>query len=69
MASLALSFDEFTDQVEAHLMVRNGWSWVRVQDYISPRTMRLIQAYQEGSSVAETVIVLGRTRPVKEKGR
>ena len=49
-----MSFDDFTDQVESHLMRNLGWTEIQAADFISPRTRQLIRAYQEGTSVEET---------------
>ena len=62
---MIVSFDDFTDQVESHLTRNLGWTAIQVADFISPRTRRLIQAYQEGTSVEETVNVLQVTPPAK----
>ena len=43
-----MSFDDFSDLVEAHLMQEQEWTEIQVADFISPRTRRLIQAYQDG---------------------
>ena len=53
-----MTFDDFTDQVEAHLMQQKDWTEIQVADFISPRTRRLIQAYQEGDSVSATAAIL-----------
>ena len=53
-----MSFDDFSDQVEAHLAQENGWTEIQIADFISPRTRRLIQAYQDGDSVAATAAIL-----------
>ena len=46
-----MSFDDFSDQVEACLMQENCWTDIQVADFISPRTRRLIQAYSEDRAV------------------
>ena len=61
-----MTFDDFSDQVEACLMQQNGWSEIQVADFISPRTRRLIQAYQEGDSVAATAATLLATPPAQQ---
>lgn len=53
-----MSFDDFSDQVEMHLMQEKGWTEIQVADFISPRTRRLIQTYQDGDSVAATAATL-----------
>jgi len=53
-----VSFDDFSDLVEHHLMQEQEWTEIQVADFISPRTRRLIQAYQEGDSVAATASIL-----------
>ena len=53
-----MSFDDFSDQVEACLMQENGWTEIQVADFISPRTRRLIQAYQDGDTVVATAAIL-----------
>lgn len=61
-----MTFDDFSDQVEAHLMQEKGWTEVQVADFISPRTRRLIQAYQDGDSVAATAATLLATPPAQQ---
>lgn len=61
-----MTFDDFSDQVEACLMQQNGWSEIQVADFISPRTRRLIQAYQEADSVAATAATLLAARPQQQ---
>jgi hypothetical protein len=61
-----MTFDDFSDQVEACLMQQNGWSEIQVADFISPRTRRLIQAYQEGDSVAATAATLLVAQPAQQ---
>ena len=39
-----MSFDDFSDLVEAHLMQEQEWTEIQVADFISPRTRRLIMA-------------------------
>lgn len=57
-AGRVMTFDDFSDQVEAYLMQENGWTELQLADFISPRTRRLIQAYQDGDSVAATAAIL-----------
>ncbi len=61
-----MTFDDFSDQVEAHLMQEKGWTEVQAADFISPRTRRLIQAYQDGDSVAATAQTLLATQPAQQ---
>ena len=61
-----MTFDDFSDQVEAHLMQEKGWTEVQAADFISPRTRRLIQAYQDGDSVAATAQTLLATHPAQQ---
>ena len=61
-----MSFDDFSDQVETHLMQEQGWTEIQVADFISPRTRRLIQAYQDGDSVAATAVTLLATQPAQQ---
>nr|WP_066784219.1 hypothetical protein [uncultured Acidovorax sp.] len=61
-----MSFDDFSDQVEAHLMQGKGWTEIQVADFISPRTRRLIQAYQDGDSVATTAAILLAEPPAQQ---
>lgn len=58
-----MSFDDFADQVENYLMEDLGWTEIQVADFISPRTRRLIQAFQEGDSVSATAELLQATLP------
>ena len=53
-----MSFDDFSDQVEARLMQEKGWTAIQTADFISPRTRRLIQSYQDGDSVTATAAIL-----------
>lgn len=62
-----MSFDDFSDQVETYLMQENGWTEIQVADFISPRTRRLIQAYQAGNSVATTAAILLAEPPAQEQ--
>lgn len=61
-----MTFDDFSDQVEACLMRQNGWSEIQVADFISPRTRRLIQAYQDGDSVSATAATLLASQPAQQ---
>ena len=61
-----MSFDDFSDLVEAHLMQEQEWTEIQVADFISSRTRRLIQAYQEGDSVAATASILLAEPPVQQ---
>ena len=61
-----MSFDDFSDQVEAYLMQKNGWTDIQVADFISPRTRRLIQAYQDGDSVATAAAILLAESPAQQ---
>jgi hypothetical protein len=61
-----MTFDDFSDQVEAFLMQEKGLTEVQVADFISPRTRRLIQAYQEGDSVAATAATLLAAQPAQQ---
>lgn len=61
-----MSFDDFSDQVETRLMQEKGWTDIQIADFISPRTRRLIQAYQEGDSVAATASILLAEPPVQQ---
>lgn len=58
-----MSFDDFSDQVGGHLIQEKGWTEIQVADFISPRTRRLIQAYQDGDSlaVAATTLLVNQT--------
>ncbi len=61
-----MTFDDFSDQVEACLMRENGWMEIQVADFISPRTWRLIQAYQDGDSVVATATTLLAAEPAQQ---
>ena len=61
-----MNFDEFCDQVEAHLKQENGWTEIQVADFVSPRTRRLIQAYQSGDSIVSTAATLLATPPAQQ---
>lgn len=61
-----MTFDDFSDQVELVLMKQKGWSETQVADFISPRTLRLIQAYQAGDSVDATAGTLLSAQPVEQ---
>lgn len=61
-----MSFDEFADQVEFQLMEILGLTEIQVADFISPRTIRMIQLYQEGVSVEKAANTLKSTPPVKQ---
>ena len=47
-------------------MQEKGWTEVQAADFISPRTRRLIQAYQDGDSVAATAQTLLATQPAQQ---
>lgn len=61
-----MSFDDFADQVEGHLMRNLGWTEIQVADFISPRTRRLIQAFKEGCSVSDTATLLQSAPPAQQ---
>jgi len=61
-----MTFDEFTDQVETRLMSEKGWSEMQVADFVSPRTIRMIQAYQDGDSVEKAAAKLLDTPPAQQ---
>jgi len=61
-----MTFDEFTDQVEAHLMSEKGWSELQVADFVSPRTIRMIQSYQDGDAVEKAAAMLLETPPAEQ---
>nr|WP_067512522.1 hypothetical protein [uncultured Acidovorax sp.] len=61
-----MNFDDFCDQVEAHLMQENGWTEIQVADFVSPRTRRLIQAFKDGSSVLDAASMLQSTPPAQQ---
>lgn len=61
-----MSFDDFSDQVETRLMQEKGWTDIQIADFISPRTRRLIQAYQDGDSVEATTATLLATPPAQQ---
>lgn len=61
-----MSFDDFSDQVEACLMQENGWTDIQVANFINPRTRRLTPAYQDGDSVSATASILLAEPPVQQ---
>jgi len=61
-----MSFDDFSDQVEAHMSLHNGWTEIQVADFISPRTLELIRAYQNGDAVESTAATLLTKEPAQQ---
>lgn len=54
-----MSFDEFADQVEFQLMEILGLTEIQVADFISPRTIRMIQSREYAQIHASSETELG----------
>lgn len=61
-----MNFDEFCDLVEDCLRALHGWDDMQVADFVSPRTGRIIQLYQEGDSVEKATDILQAVPPARQ---
>lgn len=60
---LRLDFEDFIEQVEDTLVFDLAWTDIELENFINPRMMDLVQAYQEGKDAQDTADLLQTLPP------